>query len=77
LADRLKAAGNRLVSQNFKINNPPERKLAALRNKPISRRDILPTCRSATADFPIAPSTPWSLGESMPLNDCCSLPKLS
>ena len=31
LADRLKAADNRLVHKNFQVNNPPERKLAALR----------------------------------------------
>jgi hypothetical protein len=41
LADRLKAAGNRLVHKNFQINNPPEQKLAALTARADSAREIL------------------------------------
>ena len=32
LADRLRAAGNRLADQNFQVNNPPEQRLAAPRS---------------------------------------------
>ena len=41
LADRLKAAGNRLVAQNFQVNNPPERKIAALKARAHSAGEFL------------------------------------